>query len=192
MSDDFKADTKRILIERGLTTLPEPVQLASGQMSRYFIDGKAALCRGDDLATACRAMAAQVADAGIDFDAAGGLTLGADQFAHGIAIVASKEWFVIRKQPKGRGTNQTVEGAKLGPGVRVLLVDDIVTTGGSIQLAHERVIETGATVVAAITLADRSDVAAKFFEEVGVPYLPLMTYEDLGIPAVGTEVFEAE
>lgn len=102
MSDDFKADTKRILIERGThTTLPEPVQLASGQMSRYFIDGKAALCRGDDLATACRVMAAQVADAGIDFDVAGGLTLGADQFAHGIAYCGLKG--VVRDPQAAQG-----------------------------------------------------------------------------------------
>ena len=92
---------------------------------------------------------------------------------------------MVRKQPKGRGTNRVVEGASLGEGTRVLLVDDIVTTGGSIQQAHERVVETGATVVAAVTLVDRSDIAAAYFEQHGVAYLPVFTYRDLGIVAVG-------
>jgi orotate phosphoribosyltransferase len=91
----------------------------------------------------------------------------------------------VRKQPKGRGTNRVVEGATLAPGTRVLLVDDIVTTGGSIQQAHERVIDTGAEVVAAVTLVDRSDIAAAYFERHGVPYLPVFTYHDLGIVPVG-------
>lgn len=167
--------------------LDAPVELASGQLSRYFIDAKAALAHGADLALACRAMCEVVEGLGVDFDAVGGLTMGADQFAHGIAIVAQKDWFVIRKQPKGRGTNRSVEGARLGEGVDVLLVDDIVTTGGSIRTAYERVVETGARVVAATTLADRGEVAAEFFASVAVPYRAVLTYRDLGIPEIGTE-----
>jgi orotate phosphoribosyltransferase len=67
----------------------------------------------------------------------------------------------------------------------VLLVDDIVTTGGSIQQAHRQVMDTGASVVAAVTLVDRSDIAAAYFADQGVPYLPVFTYRDLGIVAVG-------
>jgi orotate phosphoribosyltransferase len=176
-----------IVRERGLKQFDQPRELASGELSRDFIDAKAALSRGSDLRLACAVIAAAVADAGIDFDAVGGLTLGADQFSHGVAchLGDHHEWFVVRKQPKGRGTDQLVEGATLGPGRRALLVDDIVTTGGSIRTAHERVVATGATVVAAVTLVDRNDVAARFFAEQGVPYLPVFTYRDLGIVAVG-------
>jgi orotate phosphoribosyltransferase len=132
-------------------------------------------------------IADQVAAAGIEWDAVGGLTLGADQFAHGIVthLADDHEWFVVRKQPKGRGTNQLVEGATLGATSRVLLVDDIVTTGGSAQKAHQHVVDTGATVVAAVTLVDRSDIAAAYFAEHGVPYLPVFTYRDLDIVPVG-------
>jgi orotate phosphoribosyltransferase len=173
------------LVRRGLTTFDEPIALASGEMSRHFIDGKAALARGSDLADACRELLGSVAS--IEFDAVGGLTMGADQFAHGVAILADCEWFVVRKQPKGRGTNKRVEGADLTQaGVRVLLVDDIVTTGGSIREAFHVIEALGATVVAAVTLVDRGEVAAAFFADRDVPYFPLVTYKDLGIPMVGS------
>ena len=85
---DRRAALLDLLVNRGLVRLDTPVELASGVPSRYFLDGKKALSSGRDLALACRCMADIAADAGIAFDAVGGLTLGADQFAHGIAIVA--------------------------------------------------------------------------------------------------------
>lgn len=186
-------DRERLLAvvrDRALIQFEEPRELSSGELSRDFIDAKAGLARGRDLRLACKVIADQVAAAGIEFDAVGGLTLGADQFAHGVVahLDDEREWFVVRKQAKGRGTDQLVEGAKLGAGSRVLLVDDIVTTGGSIQKAHDQVVATGATVVAAVTLVDRSDIASAYFDSVGVPYLPVFTYRDLGIVAVGAGV----
>jgi orotate phosphoribosyltransferase len=172
-----------IVRERGLLRLPEPVVLASGELSRDFIDGKAALSRGEDLELACRAILENVGD--VEFDAVGGLTMGADQFAHVLAVLASKQWFVVRKEPKGRGTNKLVEGAKVGAGMRVLLVDDVVTTGGSIQKAHDAITGLGATVVAAATLIDRGDVAGNYFREREIPYSAVVTYRDLGIEPVG-------
>lgn len=174
-----------IVRERGFLEWEEPRQLASGEMSRFFVDGKAALARGADLELACRALIEQVEGADIDFDAVGGLTLGADHFSHGVAIVGHKDWFVVRKAAKGRGTNRRIEGCALGNGTRVLLVDDVVSTGGSIQDAYHAIAETGAQVVAAVTLIDRGDVAAAFFATAGVPYFPLLTYTMLGIPPVG-------
>jgi orotate phosphoribosyltransferase len=162
----------------------EPVQLASGGFSREFLDVKRGLAAGDDLRVVCEAMVELAADHGIEFDAVGGLTLGADQFAHGIALVASKQWFVIRKQPKGRGTDQWVEGAVLGPGVRVLLVEDVVTTGSSLRKAHERVVAEGAEPVLAITTVDRGDQAAGWFVDREVPYRPLLSYADLDLEPV--------
>ena len=174
-----------IVRRKGYLRLDEAIQLRSGEWSRDFVDGKKALASGPDLALACRALAALVAGAGIEFDAIGGLTMGADQFAHGTAIVAGKDWFVVRKEPKGRGTNQLVEGAAIGEGVRVVLVDDVVSTGGSIVKAYEAVRDTGADVVAAVTLVDRGEVANAFFADQGVPYFPLLTYRDLEIEPIG-------
>jgi orotate phosphoribosyltransferase len=181
----LRAAVLELVRTKGLRSFDEPVQLSSGEYSQHFIDAKRALAQGRDLRTACEAMVEVVRDVGVEFDAVGGLTLGADQFAHGVALVADAGWFVIRKQPKGRGTDQWIEGTVLGPGVRVVLVDDIVTTGGSIQKAYDHVLEVGADVVFAITTVDRGEVARRFFVERGVPYEPLLTYTDLGIPPVG-------
>ena len=172
-----------IVRERGLIRLPEPVVLASGQLSRDFVDGKSALSRGPDLELACRALLEAVE--GIEFDAVGGLTMGADHLAHVAAVLSGREWFVVRKAPKGRGTDKLVEGASVGAGTRVLLVDDAVTSGGSIRRAHDAIVALGATVVAAVTLVDRGDVAAGFFAGLGVPYAALVTYRDLRIEPLG-------
>lgn len=176
-----------ILLSGGLTTLPAPVQLASGQWSRYFIDGKEALAAGADLRLAAEAIAERVDEAGIGFDAVGGLTLGADALSAAIALVSETSWFIVRKAPKGRGTDRRIEGARIGNGNRVLLVDDVVTTGGSILQSFDVVQATGAEVVAAVTLADRGDDAAREFAQRSVPYFPMATYHDLGIPKVGDE-----
>jgi len=179
---DLRKQVTEIVLERGLTHLPEPVLLASGAMSREFIDGKAALARGEHLEIACQAIREVVRD--VEWDAVGGLTLGADKFAHVLAVLARREWFVVRKETKNRGTNKLVEGAQIGPRTRVLLVDDVVTTGGSIQKAHDAITDLGGRIVAAVALVDRSDVAAGFFKERGIPYFPLVTYADLDIPPV--------
>jgi len=159
------------------------VQLASGDWSRDFVDAKRALQDGADLETACRAMLEVVGD--VEYDAVGGMTLGADQFAHVMAVLARRRWFVVRKAAKGRGTNKRVEGADVSEGVRVLLVDDVVTTGSSILDAYAVVTALGATVTGAVTLLDRGPAARPRFEAAGVPYFSVLTYHDLGIEPVG-------
>ena len=115
--------------ERGYEHRAEPFELASGKLSHDFVDGKRALAAGADLALACRYIAGRAAEAGVEFDAAGGLTMGADQFSHGLAVVTGCDWFVVRKAPKGRGTDKLVEGAEI-TGKRVLVCEDAVSTGG--------------------------------------------------------------
>jgi len=168
---------------KGYVRLPEPVQLASGEWSSDFVDAKRALQDGADLEKACRAML-ELLD-GIEFEAVGGLTLGADQFAHVMAVLARRRWFVVRKAAKGRGTNRRVEGAEVGEGVRVLLVDDVVTTGASIREAYDVVKGLGAVVAGAVTLLDRGETAKRMFQAEGIPYVALATYRDMGIEPVG-------
>lgn len=111
--------------------------------------------------------------------------MGADPLAHGIAMVADTAWFSVRKEPKRRGRDQWIEGTRLGPGSTVLLVDDVVTSGGSIRVAYDKVLETGATVTGVVPMVDRGNRASKLFDRLGVPYFPLVTHTDLGIEPVG-------
>jgi len=170
---------------RGYLHTETPLQLASGELSQDFIDGKKALARGADLRAACEHIVARAHEAGVRFDAVGGLTMGADHLSHGVALVADVEWFTVRKEPKGRGTGKLIEGSELGPGRQVLVVEDVVTSGGSALRACDAVEATGARVAAVATLVDRGDVARGAFTARGYAYLPMLTYVDFGIPRVG-------
>ena len=158
--------------------------MASGQLSHDYIDGKFAVDTGERLAIVSRAVADLAARHGIEFDAVGGLTMGADPLAHGVAMVTGKAWFSVRKEQKQRGREQWIEGTRIEPGTRVLLVDDVISTGGSTEKAFERVTALGAVVTGVIPMVDRGDVAAKRFAARNVPFVALITYRDLGIEPV--------
>jgi len=182
---ELRESVVAIVKAHGLEYRKEPFTLASGEQSHDYMDGKKALAAGRHLRIACQAIIELAHNVGAEFDAVGGLTLGADAFATGVALLTDKKWFVVRKKAKEHGKGRRIEGANLGPGVRVLLVDDVVTTGGSILEALGVVTATGATITLAVTLVDRGDVAAERFADLGVAYHPLITYGDLGIQPVG-------
>ncbi|MGA9376801.1 MAG: orotate phosphoribosyltransferase [Mycobacterium sp.] len=169
---------------RGYEHREEPFKLVSGQLSHDYIDGKYAIDNGERLSIVSRAVADLAALNGIEFDAVGGLTMGADPLAHGIAMVTGAAWFSVRKEQKSRGREQWIEGTRIEPGTRVLLVDDVISTGGSTAKAHDRVIAAGAVVTGVIPMVDRGDVAAGLFAGLGVPFVALVTYKDLGIEPV--------
>jgi orotate phosphoribosyltransferase len=169
---------------RGYEHREEPFRLASGQLSHDYIDGKYAIDTGERLMTVSRAVADLAVRTGIEFDAVGGLTMGADPLAHGIAVVTGSAWFSVRKEQKQRGREQWIEGTRIQEGTRVLLVDDVISTGGSTELAFDRVTAAGAIVTGVIPMVDRGDVAAGRFAKRNVPFAALVTYTDLGIEPV--------
>jgi orotate phosphoribosyltransferase len=173
-----------LIRSRGYEHRAEPFRLASGRLSHDYIDGKYAVDTGERLALVSRAVADLAANHGIEYDAVGGLTMGADPLAHGIAMVTGKAWFSVRKEQKTRGREQWIEGTRLQPGTRVLLVDDVISTGGSTALAFERATAAGAVVVGVIPMVDRGELAAKLFGDLNVPYFALVTYRDLGIEGI--------
>ena len=185
--DQFRSQLREIVLNHPgvLIRLKTPVQLASGDLSSEFVDGKLAVDEPENLQLAGAAMLAVASEAGIEFDAVGGLVVGAAPFTFAVAQVAKKRWFLVRKEPKGRGTNLWIEGARLHSGMNVMIVDDVVTRGGSIRKACELVEEVGAKVVIATTLVDRGDFASIYFEQRGIPYHPILTYRDLDIEPVG-------
>ena len=166
----------------GLERRAEPVILSSGTPSRDFVDVKRALAAGADLNNAAQAVLDELG--GIEFDAVGGLTLGADHIGAAIAMCASAGWFVVRKEPKTHGLRRTIEGVPVSEGTRVVVIDDVITTGGSILQAYDRVTDAGTVVVAAVTLVDRGNHACSLFAERGVPYFAVVNYDDLGIEPV--------
>jgi len=175
----------RLLRERGYVRRDEAFQLSSGEWSHDYVDGKRALAGGAELRLAAEAVVELAAEEGAAFDAVGGLTMGADPLAHAVAVVSGRSWFAVRKAAKEHGRQQLIEGSVLGPDTRVLLVEDVITTGGSILQALDAVEATGATVVLATTLLDRGTTAAGRLEARSVRYRPLATYRDLEIAPIG-------
>lgn len=163
----------------------EPFRLSSGELSHDYLDAKRAFAEGDRLEIAARAVIAVAREKGVAFDAVGGLTMGADALSHAVSLLTHCSWFAVRKERKEHGKQAQLEGAQLQSGSKVLLVDDVVTTGSSILKALDAVAETGAKVVLAVSICDRGELAARQLQERGVPYEALATYEDLGIEPVG-------
>ena len=173
-----------MLLDRAYTRRSEPFQLASGGWSRDYVDARLALARGADLRLVAEAILALAADERVEFDAVGGLTMGADPLSHAVALVGDRSWFAVRKATKSHGKQRLVEGTPLDGSTRVLLVDDVVTTGGSIVQALDAVEGTGAPVVLAVTVCDRGEIARGLLESRNIRYRPLTTYADLGIEPV--------
>ncbi len=146
-------DVVGLLRDLGYERRDRPFQLSSGEWSQDYIDAKRALSEGDNLRRVAQSVLRVVSEAGVEFDAVGGLTMGADPTAHAVALVSGKKWFSVRKQPKGHGRQQLIEGAELRPGMRVLLVDDVVTTGATAEACSLALREAGATSVDVVTWA---------------------------------------
>jgi orotate phosphoribosyltransferase len=180
----LRREVLEVVRRLGYVRREEAFELSSGGWSHDYVDGKRALAGGAELRLAAEAVVATAAERGVAFDAVGGLTMGADPLAHAVAVVSGARWFSVRKEAKGHGRQRAVEGAELGETVSVLLVEDVVTTGRSVLQALDAVEETGATVVLAVTLLDRGDLAGRALADRGVDYAPLATYRDLGIDPV--------
>jgi orotate phosphoribosyltransferase len=177
--DDATRSALADLVRReGYEFRDPPFQLTSGGWSHDYVDGKHAVATGAGLRQASQAVI-DVVDR--SFDAVGGPTMGADALAHGVALLSGSAWFSVRKEPKGHGRGAWVEGARLAPGDRVLVVEDVVSTGASLLRAVDRIRELGVDVVAATALLDRSPAVGARFAEAGIDWRPLLTWVDLGI-----------
>jgi orotate phosphoribosyltransferase len=192
MSDDpplGRSASQDALLEvvrsRGYRRSEQPFTLSSGGESHDYVDLRAAVSDGADLRLAAEAVLEFLAARGIEFDAIGGMTMGADPVAHAVAVVADRRWYSIRKAEKTYGTGKRIEGAAIGPGIRVVVFEDTTSTGRSLLDALDVVAATGAEVSAALTLLDRGADTPSAFVGHGVRFLSLLTYVDLGIEPIG-------
>lgn len=181
LSTADRARLAELVLGTGYERRAEPFQLSSGGTSHDYVDGKFAIATADGLR---QAAAAVVDSVGEPFTAVGGPTMGADALAVGVALAAGCSWFSVRKEPKGHGRGSWIEGARLSPGDRVVMVEDVVSTGASLLRAAEKVTDLGAEVIAATALLDRSPVVAERFAAAGLRWVPLLRWEDLGIEAL--------
>lgn len=155
--------------------------LKSGRKSTWFLDTKQTVCRADGVLAVADAALAIIPD---DATAIGGLTMGADPVAYGIAAVGatrgrSLRSFSVRKEAKDHGVTGRIAGA-LQPGDRVVITEDTVTRGTSIFEAVDAVYEFGAVPVLITVIVDRGGTCAAMAAEAGIPYKPLLTAPDLG------------
>src|SRR6185503_2474734 len=135
--------------------------LASGKKSTFYFDSKRTTLLPEGAWLTARAVLGVLRENGIQADAIGGMTLGADPIVCPVAALSHLEGtplraFIVRKEAKGHGTGRRIEGS-VEPGSRVVVVDDVVTTAGSTLAAIEAAQEAGLSVVAVVALLDREE-----------------------------------
>lgn len=160
--------------------------LKSGRRSSWFIDSKQTVCRPDGLLLVADAALAVIPD---DVTAIGGLTMGADPVAFGIAAVAAARGralrsFSIRKEAKDHGVAGRLAGALL-PGDRVVITEDTVTRGTSALDAARVVRELGAEPVLVLVVVDRGGTCEAMAAAEGIAFHALVTAPDLGFAYEG-------
>ena len=158
--------------------------LKSGARSSWFLDAKQTACRADGIIAVTDALVEVFGDDLSTVDAIGGLTLGADPMAYGVAAVLGTRGhfirsFSVRKEAKQGGVSGRIAGALL-PGDRVLVTEDTTTRGTSLMEAVEQIEEYGAIPVYMSVIVDRGGTCAAMAEAAGIDYRPLLVAPDLG------------
>lgn len=174
---------RSVLIDHicALAVVRGKVRLASGREADYYVDLRRVTLDGAAAPVVGKVMRSLVAD--WDFEAAGGLTLGADPVAtamlHAAAAAGERlDAFVVRKEAKAHGLQRRIEGTEVS-GRRVLVVEDTSTTGGSVMQAVDAVREAGGTVVGVATIVDRDTGVREKIEAAGLPYRCAVSLDDL-------------
>ncbi len=162
-------------VKRGTFTLK------SGATTTWFLDTKQTACRPEGIVLVADAALAAIPDGA---DAIGGLTMGADPLAYGVAAIGAVRGrrlraFSVRKETKAHGVTGRIAGA-LEPGDRVVIAEDTTTRGTSLMEAVDVVRAFGAEPVLIIAIVDRGGTCGALAEAAGIPFRPLLTAPDLG------------
>jgi len=183
MSEGARARLIEIIKTRSFQSGRE-VKLASGRTSTYYFNMKSTMldAEGSHLIATLILKAIK----GLDADLIGGLEMGAVPIASAVAAVSHTggrpiNAFFVRKQAKEHGTRSLIEGLPNGDslkGKRVVVVEDVTTTGGSAIKAAEAVRAEGADVVGVVTVIDRQEGAAEAFAAAKLKLTPILTLAD--------------
>ena len=158
--------------------------LVSGKKAKYYLDGKQVTLDPVGSMLIGEGILELLAKGELP-DAIGGMSIGADPITSAVVTMSAVRekplrGFMVRKESKGHGTNQYIEGP-VKPGDRVVVVEDVVTTGGSSLKAIERIEEFGMKVEAVIAIIDRMEGGREAFTERGYRFESLLTIQDFGI-----------
>ncbi|MDX1578606.1 MAG: orotate phosphoribosyltransferase [Gemmatimonadota bacterium] len=171
----------RLLGERSFQT--GDYVLSSGARSDYYIDCRTTTMHAEGQVLIGRVGFETIRGEGLEPDAIGGLTMGADPVAYAIAGESWRQGrpihaFSVRKRPKRHGRGQRIEGC-FEAGARVLIVEDVITTGGSALQATEAVQSADGQVLGVLALIDREEGGRATIEEAGLRVLTLYSADDL-------------
>ncbi|MGB0097219.1 MAG: orotate phosphoribosyltransferase [Solirubrobacteraceae bacterium] len=181
MSIDIRATARQALLAelRQHALVIGEVVLTSGRRAQYLVDAKRAILRPQGFLALAQLVAAQARD--WQATAVGGMTMGADPIAcAALAGGAPVKAFFVRKEAKQHGLARRIEGPVLAPDDRCMLVEDVVTTGGSTIRALQAVREEGHLVCGVLAICDRlAGGAAAIEEAAGAPFVALTTIDDV-------------
>jgi orotate phosphoribosyltransferase len=160
-------------------------RLASGREASFYLDAKQVVLDARGSMLVGRAILDLLRAHGPLPAAVGGMSIGADPVTSAVVTMAGVagfdlRGFMVRKEPKDHGTKRYIEGP-VAPGEKVVIVEDVTTTGGSSLLAIDRAIEFGLVVERVVTVIDRLAGATATLAARGIPLDALVTIRDLGI-----------
>ena len=182
MNETARQRLVEIICKKSYEYRKESFKLASGTLSNHYVDCKRALSYAETLELLGPLMLAAAGD--VEFDAVGGLELGAYPIAVAVSVAAYRQGrsvrsFIVRKTPKPHGMQKLVEG-DVPRGDRVLIVDDVITRGDSIIKAIDGSRCEGLTVVGVVAIVDREENKGKAnIEARGVSVKTIMTLDEL-------------
>jgi orotate phosphoribosyltransferase len=176
-----KSDADRLLELVGERAYKEgDFTLASGKKSTFYFDSKTIVLDGEGARVVARLILGGIAQRDLRPAAVGGMELGAVPIACAVSALAPEpppRVFIVRKQAKAHGTGQVLEG-RLGRGDRVVVVEDVVTSGESTCKAIAAVEEAGAEVVGIFALMDREEGHLPAFDRYADRFFPLLTLSE--------------
>lgn len=157
--------------------------LASGKRSNYYVDARLTTMSGRGQLLIGALGLAEIDEAGWSPDVVGGLTLGADPIAYAIAHAAAHthrnlDAFTVRKEAKAHGTAKLIEGS-FAPGMNVVIVEDVITTGDSALRAAASIVEAGGNVLGVLAVVDREEGGRERIEAAGYAVRALARVGDL-------------
>ncbi len=174
MMTDYKEKLMELLKDNDVIKFGK-FTLSSGRESDYYVDMKKAITEPDILECVANMISDQIKND--DVDKIAGPALGAVPIATATSLISHKPMLMIRKKKKDYGTSKQIEGELLEDD-KVVIVEDVTTTGGSLIKAIDVIEDNGGNITQAFVIVDRQEGAQDTFDERGIIFKPLLTISE--------------